>query len=513
VTPGHDAPVSFPPHSETPADPSSVPWHALALDEVLRRLGSSADGLSEREAAHRRAHFGPNALRTAPAVSALRILLDQFRSVVVLLLLAAAALASFLRDPLEAGAILGVLVINAALGFATELRARGAMAALLRLEVPRATVLRDGSPREVDAHALVPGDVIVLEAGRAVPADARLLTSTELRTAEAALTGESLPVDKESAAALSEDAPLADRPNLVFMAVAIGMRTEVGRIGGLVAGIRSESTPLERRLDTLGRRLVWLTLAVVGIVVIEGVRRGQPLGRMLETGIALAIAAVPEGLAAVSTIALAVGVARMARRNALVRRLPTVEALGSATVVCADKTGTLTAGEMTVTALLVGGREYAVTGRGYRIEGGFLADGRPVDVSAEPALELALRAAALFNRAALLLDPDGRVGIRGDPTEAALLVAAAKAGFERDALLRRWPADGELPFSSHRMLMATAHRGEGGPALYVKGAPTRVVERCARVLGPGGPEPLDAEGRERELRHNRALAGRGDRRR
>ena len=498
-----------------------APWHALTSEATLARLAAGTDGLSDAEAARRRARFGPNALHGAPPVSPLRILFSQFRSVVVLLLLAAAVLAALLRDPVEAGAILGVLIVNAGLGFATELRARGAMAALLRLEVPHATVVRDGTPREIDAHELVPGDVIVLEGGRAVPADARLLGGAELRINEAPLTGESLPVDKDHAAILPEDTPLAERANLVFMSTAVvvgsgralviatGMGTEVGRIGRLVGGVRAERTPLEHRLDALGRRLVWLTLTVAGVVVVEGLRRGEPLGRMLETGIALAIAAVPEGLAAVSTIALAVGVARMARHNALVRRLPTVESLGSATVVCADKTGTLTAGEMTVSALWVGGREYVVTGSGYRIEGEFRADGELADAATDPALELALRTGTLCNAASLAPQPDGRVRIRGDPTEAALLVAAAKAGLDREELLRRWPAAGELPFSHERMLMATVHGGAEAPFVYVKGAPARVLERCDRVLGRSGPVPLDDAGRADLLERNRTLAARG----
>lgn len=494
--------------------------HALPGEEVLARLEAPADGLSEAEARGRLERFGPNALRAAKPVSAWKILADQFRSVVVLLLAAAAVVAWVIGDPIEAAAVIAVLVINAALGFATEYRARGAMAALLRLEVPHATVLRDGRPREIAAQGLVPGDVFLLEAGQSVPADARLLAAAELRTNEAALTGESLPVRKDAGAVLAPDTPLAERVNRVYMSTAVaagsgravvvstGMETEVGRIGGLVGGIREERTPLEHRLDALGRRLVWVTLGVAGVVVGLGLLRGEALGPMLETGIALAIAAVPEGLAAVSTIALAVGVARMARRNALVRRLPAVESLGSATTVCTDKTGTLTAGEMTVTTLWVAGREYRVGGTGYRPEGGFAVDGEPVELPREPVLERALRVGALANRASL--EPaEGAWTIRGDPTEAALLVAARKAGMERDELLERWPETGELPFSSERMLMATFHRGAEGSLAYVKGAPARVLERSASLLTPSGEVPLDAASRERVLEKNRELAARG----
>ena len=483
-------------------------------------MNARADGLSEAEARERLERFGPNALRAAKPVSAWKILLDQFRSVVVMLLVVAAGVAWLFGDAVEALAVLGVLVINTAIGFISELRARTAMAALLRLEVPRATVLRDGRTREIEATALVPGDVIIVEAGQSVPADARLLTATELRTNEAPLTGESLPVDKDAGAVLDAGTPLAERVNCIYMSTAVvagsgravvtatGMNTEVGRIGGLVGGIRDERTPLEQRLDALGRRLVWVTLAVAAIVVGLGVLRGEPLGRMIETGIALAIAAVPEGLPAVSTIALAIGVARMARRNALVRRLPAVEALGSATVVCTDKTGTLTAGEMTATLLWVAGREIEITGSGYTPEGEFLVDGSPIDPRADRPLELALRIGALANRAAVAHE-DGRWSVRGDPTEAALLIAARKAGMAEHELHDQWPETGEVPFSSERMFMATFHSHDGETVAYVKGAPARIVERSARILTEQGVVDLDDAARARALEQNQRMAARG----
>jgi Ca2+-transporting ATPase len=487
---------------------------------VLARQGVGSSGLSEAEAAERLGRYGRNALLAAKPVSGWKILVDQFRSVVVILLVVAAAVAWVIGEPVEALAVLAVLAINAALGFTTEYRARGAMAALLRLEVPHATVVRDGRSREISARELVPGDVIVLEAGQAVPADARLLSGSELRTNESALTGESLPVSKRTDADLSPDTPLAERVNTIYMSTAVvagsaravvvstGMQTEVGRIGGLVGGIREGRTPLEHRLDALGRRLVWVTLAVAALVIVLGILRGEPLGQMIETGIALAIAAVPEGLATVSTIALAVGVARMARRNALVRRLPSVEALGSATTVCTDKTGTLTAGEMTVTTLWTADREFQVTGTGYQPDGGFTHDGEPVATESVPALELSLRVAALTNHASIG-EEGGEGGIRGDPTEAALLVAARKAGLERDHLLERWPVIGEIPFSSDRMLMSTFHEGPDGAVAYVKGAPARVLEHCSRILTLDGTVPLDSGSRDRVIERNRAMAARG----
>lgn len=505
--------------SPDPDPPRTVEdWHALHLPSLLEQLQTSDEGLSEEEAQRRLEIHGPNSLRLAKPLSAWRILLDQFRSVVVLLLVAAMSVAWLLGDPIEALAILGVLVINAAIGFVTELRAREAMAALLALEVPRATVVRDGRVSEVDATALVPGDIILLAAGQSVPADARLLQATELRTSEAALTGESLPVDKHPAADVTADTPIAERANAVYMSTSVvagtgravvtatGNDTEVGRIGGLVAGIQAERTPLERRLDVLGRRLIGITLAVGVAVVVLGVLRGEPVGRLVETAIALAIAAVPEGLAAVATIALAIGTARMARRNAIVRRLPAVESLGSVTVVCTDKTGTLTAGEMTVTELWVAGRTYEVTGVGYRPEGAILVDGTPVDVGRDDALRDALRTGALANDADLVQDEEGGWSVRGDPTEGALLVAAAKAGITRDALP---PRTFEIPFSSERMLMATYHDDGGQTVVAVKGAPSRVLDACADARTGDGVVPIDDELRRTIADRNRDMAARG----
>ncbi len=474
----------------------------------------------QAEVQARAQRYGPNALRVRQPVSAWIILIDQFRSVVVALLVVAAAAAALLGDPVEAVAIFGVLVINASIGFFTELRARSAMNALLHMAVPTAVVVRDGRKQQVDAASLVPGDIILIEAGQAVPADARLISATELRTTESALTGESLPVDKDARVQLESDTPLADRINSIYMTTAVvagtgravvtatGMETEVGRVGGLVSGIKQERTPLEQRLDALGRRLVWVTLVIALIVVGLGVLRNQPIGELIETALALAIAAVPEGLPAVSTIALAIGVSRMAKRNALVRRLPAVEALGSATIICTDKTGTLTAGQMTVTALWVGGREYQVTGTGYQTAGEFVADGNVVEPQSNELLALALRIGALANRASIS-DRGEDVQIVGDPTEAALLVAARKAGWQRNQLLERQPELADLPFSSERMVMATLHGDGDGNVAYVKGAPVKVIERSTRLLTDKGASELTAQTREDLTAQNRAMADRG----
>jgi len=515
------------------ASPSAPSWHALPADDALDRLDASPAGLSSAEAERRLTRHGPNALDLTPPTPWWRVLWDQVASLVVGLLVVAAGVSLALGDVLEAAAIGAVLAINVGLGFAIEWRARQAMEGLRRLQVQEALVLRDGEPRRLDARELVPGDVLVLEAGAAVPADARVLEAHELKVVEAPLTGESMPVLK-TPSAVDGDTPLAERASMVFKGTLIatgsgraavtatGRETEIGQVSELVAETESEDTPLERRLDALGRRLVGLTLAIAATVIGLGLARGRDPWRMVETGIALAIAAVPEGLPAIATIALAVGMVRMARRNALVRRLPAVETLGSVTVLCTDKTGTLTAGEMTVTTFWTpgpaGGDTWEVTGQGYRPEGEIRAVRN--EGAGEPdrrVLGRLLRVAVLANRAGLV-EKEGALVPEGDPTEAALLVAGAKAGLDRDGLRAALPEVAEVPFSSDRMWMATLHRdtektedvtGNDTLLAMIKGAPGKLVARSAWRPGPDGPEPLDDAGRQALLEANRDLARRG----
>ncbi len=393
----------------TPAQ-GQLLWHALPSHAVLERLGSGSLGLTEAEAAARLLQFGRNTFRVARPRSAWSILVAQFRSVMVVLLLVAGAVALLSRDLLDAVAILTVLVLNVAIGFVTELKAHRAVEALLELEVTHARALRDGRVRELDARELVPGDVIEIEAGQMVPADARLLQAAELRTVEASLTGEPLPIDKSAEAVLDAEVPLAERTTMLYKAtpvvagrgraviVATGMTTEVGRIGELVSGVAEKRTPLERRLDTLGRRLVAVAVGVAILVIWLGYLQGLSLRELFQTGVALAVAAVPEGLPVVGTIAMAVGVRRMARRRALMRHLPAVETLGSATIICTDKTGTLTAGEMTVTIVRLDDREIEVGGSGYSPHGDFLHLGTRIDPRGEPRLAAVLRICALTSR-------------------------------------------------------------------------------------------------------------------
>ncbi len=505
------------PTRPVPAPEAGSGAHERPADAVLAALDTRIDGLSAAEAEARLARYGPNALRVIRSRSALRILLDQLTSVVVLLLLAATAVAAVVGEWPEAVAIGAVLAINVFIGFATELRARSALDALLEFEAPRARAVRDGRVSDVDARVLVPGDVVLLEAGDLVPADARLVEAAEARTDEAALTGESLPVEKAATDRLAADTPLHARTTMLYkgtvlvagraraVVVATGMSSEIGRIGGLVEGIKDERTPLERRLGSLGKRLIAVALGAGAIVTLMGVLRGEAWATMLKTGLALAIAAVPEGLPATITIALAVGIHRMARRRALTRRLPAVESLGAATVICTDKTGTLTTGQQTITEIRTVSASYQVTGAGVVPEGTFQCDGDTIDPQAHAALVRLLVVGAMANDATLEED-DGDWRVVGDPTDGAFLVVARKAGIEPDAAAR----SDELPFASERQLMAVFEAGEAGWLARTKGAPVAILGRCDRLAESNGSEPvLDDAARARLLAMNDELAAKG----
>jgi Ca2+-transporting ATPase len=496
-------------------------WHASPAHEVLSAVGGNTSGLSDAEAARRFAHYGPNLLSATRAEPVWRILVRQVRSVVVGLLVVATALAWWTSDVVDAGAILAVLLLNVGIGFATEFRARRAMDALLRLDAPSATVVRQGNVRTVDARELVPGDIVEIEPGQAIPADARLLVATALQIVEASLTGESTAVAKSAEAELAADMPLPDRVTMVYkgtivadgvgraVVVATGMQTEVGRIGELVSAIREQPTLLERQLDSLGRRLAIVAVGIGVLVALVSLYRGSYLGVVLQTGIAVAIAAVPEGLPAVVTIAMAIATRRMARRHALVRRLPAVETLGSVTVVCSDKTGTLTAGQQTVTAIWLPNVEVAVTDDGTGGGGTFVVGGESLAAADQQRLREALTIGGLANRAEIRRSNKHWEG-RGDPSEVALLLAARKGGLLRPALVQDWPEVSELPFSSARMMMATFNRGSNGDLVaFVKGAHDRVLVLCTCIAGDGGDVPLDAEWRRIVDEQASTMASRG----
>ncbi len=498
------------------------PWHTLPVEEVARKLRTDpAGGLTDAEAARRRAEFGPNALAAAAGRSALGILAGQFKSVIALLLVGVSAVALALGEYVEAVAVLVVIVLNSAVGFLNEWKAERALTALQRQAVPTAHVVRDERAREVPAAELVPGDVVLLAAGSRVPADGRVTESAQLQVAEAALTGESLPVTKAIDAVADADAPLGDRLGMAYLGTAVtggrgrllvtatGMSTEVGRIGTLLDGAGGRETPLERKLTQLSHALIGVVLTFGAVIVAAGWLRGYGFLPMLEVGISLAIAAVPEGLPAVATMTLAIGMQRMARMGALVRRLPAVETLGSTTVICTDKTGTLTRDEMTVRVLQLGPRRIDVSGAGYAVAGEFTEGGAALDPRADAHLALALRTGALCSDATLDLSGGGAAAVLGDPTEGALLVAAFKAGLAKGDLSRESPRVGEVPFSSESMRMVTVHGTPGGPAVaYVKGSPAVVAESCDRQFTAGGVEPMTAEGRQKVMAHNQELAGR-----
>ena len=501
---------------------SELPWHALpGLAAVSRLRGDPERGLAAGEVRRRRAGVGPNRLGGPIERPLWRLALDQFRSLVVVLLLASGLVAWGLGERLEAAAILAALVVNAVIGFAAEARARRSLARLRSLTVPRAVVRRDGRTADIPAAELVPGDLIVLEAGAAVPADARLLRSAALRISEAALTGESAPVEKDADAVLPAGTALADRVTMVYLGTAVlsgsglaivaatGFATELGRIGQLVALAGERATPLERQVEQLGRRLLVVGIGVCALVALLGVLHGEPAALMLETAITLAVAAIPEGLPALTAAALAGGLWRLARAGALVRRLAAVESLGSTTVICADKTGTITENQMTVTRLHVAGRTVEVSGGGRSPTGEFTEHGVSLDPRADHALVLLLTAAALVNDAAASDGPDG-LQLLGDPTESALLVAALKAGLDPVALARAWPRRREIPFDAASRMMATFNDAPGaGPVVLVKGAPAAILDRASAHLTADGVIPLGFADRERLLQINRGLAAQG----
>ena len=480
-------------------------WHATRVEEVANALTTDVSrGLSCAEAALRLARDGPNELRASSGPSLLALFAAQFRSLVVWLLIVAAIVSVALGEWIDGGAILAIVLLNAAIGFFQEYRAERAVAALARMTAPRARVVRDGHSELVPAREVVRGDLLVLDAGDLVAADARLVEVSLLRVNEAPLTGESEPVEKGEHL-LPEKTALADRRNQVFLGtsvsagsgralvVATGMATEVGHIAGLLESATEQETPLQKRLDVVGRQLLWACLAVVGLVSAIGWLRGSAPFELFLGAVSLAVAAVPEGLPAVVTVALALGVQRMARRNALVRRLPSVETLGSTQVICTDKTGTLTVGQMTVRRLLTSDVVFRVTGEGYGAAGQILGederDGR------QGARDL-LWAAAACNDAEITTQGES-FRIAGDTTEVALLVAAAKAGILREDVEAAEPRVRTLPFDSDRKRMSVVRSRAGAPVAYVKGAPEVILGRCDFVRTSHGSVALDAGTRAR----------------
>jgi Ca2+-transporting ATPase len=519
-------------------------WHMLEAAEVLRALGTdAASGLSNEEAVRRLEERGTNELEDRGTRSSWAILWDQFTSTMIVILIVAALASALLGDYEDSIAIAVIVVLNAALGFTQEYRAERAMAALQHLSAPRVKVRREDRVREISASELVPGDVVLLEAGNLVPADGRLLESANLRVQEAALTGESEPVEKDPAALEEQDTPLGERADMVYSSTVVamgrglfvvtetGMATELGKIASMIQATDREQTPLQRRLSQVGKVLALAALVIVGIVFALGLLRGEDLEVMFLTAVSLAVAAVPEGLPAVVTIALALGAHRMFRRRALIRKLPAVETLGSVTVICSDKTGTLTQNRMTVTVLEVAGHTVELGGGSFADSKPGPDGGTPLAVGDDPTLALLLAGGALCNDALLEDHEEDEFRAVGDPTEGALVVAAAREGLKKPEIEVALPRVGEVPFDSGRKRMTTVHEvvwgsgsetletlksvlnAEQGRASYVaftKGAVDSLLEISSEVWsGDGQVEPLTEGWRERISTANERLAGDG----
>ncbi len=482
---------------------ATQPWHALSPDEAARLVGSSAEGLAAAEAEERLRRYGPNALPAPPRKGPLLRFLAQFANLLIYVLLASAATTALMGHAVDTAVILGVVIINAIIGFVQEGRAERSIEAVRKMIAPRASVVRDGRRLSVGAADLVPGDLLLLEPGDRVAADVRLVKSRSLRIDESILTGESVPAEK-SLAAVSLVAPLGDRTSMAYsgtlvaagqgagIVVATGTATELGRITTLLGKVEPLTTPLVRQMNAFAQQITTVILALSAVTFAFAVyMRGYPVADAFMAVVGMAVAAIPEGLPAVMTITLAVGVQRMAARHAIIRELPAVETLGSVTVICSDKTGTLTKNEMTVRAITTGGGAYDVDGVGYDTRGSISISGKAVEAADEP-LIVDLARAALLCSDAHLRHVMGAWVVEGDPMEGALVSLGVKAGLEPDGLRGAFPRVDEIPFDAQHRFMATLHCGlDRRATLYIKGAPERILDACDEQAAPGTRAPLD----------------------
>lgn len=558
-----DIPVTLSSRSNSLSDPTRS-WHTLDAQKTLSELGSNPEtGLTSQQVAERLQQYGSNELEEATGRSSWEILIDQFKNIMLLMLIAVALISGILDlIALQQGkvegvpfkdtiAILLIVILNGVLGYLQESRAEKALAALKSLSSPKVRVIRDGKTLEVDGKELVPGDIMLLEAGVQVSADGRLIEESNLQIREAALTGEAQAVNKQVDIDLDEETSLGDRINLVYQGTEViqgrgtavitgtGMRTELGKIAELLQGVESEPTPLQQRMTQLGNVLVTGSLILVAIVIVAGMLKSyidsgefkwDVLQELVEVSLSMAVAVVPEGLPAVITVTLALGTQRMVRRNALIRKLPAVETLGSVTTICSDKTGTLTQNKMVVQQVATAGETFGVTGEGYTPEGEFQLNHQLVRPEQYPALQTLLLACVLCNDALLQRDEspteDGKARlatnqwtILGDPTEGALLSLAGKGGLERDALSRQLKRVQEIPFSSERKRMSVICQGntqnvaDGAQnsafLMFTKGSPELILERCTTAQQGNNAEPLTEQKREQILEQNNQMAGAG----
>jgi len=491
-------------------------WHNLSLDEALRELNSHRSGLTKTEAAERLLRYGSNELKGRKKTPPILAFLRQFLSPLVYVLLAAVIISIIVEHFIDAWVILGVLIANAVIGLIQETRAETAMEALIKMAAPKAKVRRSGKVELLPAREIVPGDILLLETGDKVPADARLIEVSNLKVNEATLTGESVAVDKHTKA-LGKEVPVADRKNLVYMGTVVtygratalvvttGMSTEMGKIATGIQEVKPEKTPIQQSIGKLSRYIVFLFLGIIGILIAVGLSKGLAWLEIFLLAVAAAVSAIPEGLPAVVTVVLAVGMRIMARRNAVIRRLVAVETLGSATVICSDKTGTLTLNEMTVRRIYLDGQSIEVTGEGYQPRGEFRHDGQLLNPESDELLRLHLRIGALCNDA-LLTSEDDYFSIYGDPTEGALVVAAAKAGMNKEKLEKGFPRLDEIPFQSEKQYMATLHPRDGGRVAYVKGAPEKLLSLSKYILRGDSVVPLEEADSEAIIQSNISMA-------
>lgn len=505
---------------------SHVPWHSLRADAILEQLASDRhQGLTSETVSHRQQTYGLNTLSETQGESLLTVLFEQFQNPLIYILLAAALITAIMQEWVDATVILIVVLINAAIGFVQEVKATKAMEALKQSLQAQATVIRDQQRQQVTSAELVPGDIVVLQSGDKVPADLRLIQSRNLQIDESTLTGESLPAEKQSLDALDADTLLADRSNMVYsstlvtfgtgmgVVVATGDRTEVGKIGELIASVADQKTPLTQQIKSFSQVLLKAILLLAVLTLLIGVLRGNSFEEMFEATISLMVAMIPEGLPAIVTVALAIGVSRMAARNAIIRKLPAVETLGGVTVICSDKTGTLTQNEMTVQEVFAGGQCVQVSGVGYGPDGTFEHDGSVINLKEHDAVLECLKAGLLCNDSRLV-QRDRTWRAEGDPTEAALLTVAAKAGLSRSEVERSLPRIDSIPFESQYQYMATLHRQDSVDSniVYLKGSIEQLLPRCTSADGGSADgsgfdlEPIDHQAKQMASRGLRVLA-------
>ena len=492
-----------------------------SIDEVVQYSKTDLKiGLSYQEVKKRLDEVGPNQLEEKKGRTLRDMFLGQFKDVLVLILLISAFVSFILGEVSDAIVIAIILILNATLGVVQEYKAEKSLAALKRMTTPNALVIRGGKQAKIEAAQLVPGDIVLLESGDLIPADLRLSTVSNLKTQEAVLTGESMPVEKKSELINKENVYLGDQNNLAFMGTAVisgrgrgivvatGMNTEMGQIAGMLEEQKREETPLQKKLNQVGKKLGLIILIVVGFVVLVGYLRGIEFFKMFLIGISLAVAAVPEGLPAVVTVVLALGVQRMVKKHVIVRRLPAIETLGATTVICSDKTGTLTQNQMTVRKLVLPEKNIEVEGEGYQPVGKFYQTGQEIQPQTDPDLSLLLKGAVLCNNAELQKNNDNEQwGIIGDPTEGALVVTAAKAGYDKEKLEENYPRVKEFPFDSDRKQMSTIHQAaDGNQIIFVKGAPDQVIDCCEYYQKNGTREEMGESIKNKVLSQNRELA-------